>query len=275
MKRLVVLFWILMPLRSICQQDSIIAITVGNVSFNMVRIESAEYVHRNYYGDTICNYYMLSSIKDYDAYNGECKIILSSYYIGQCEVTQELYRAVMGTNPSYYNPIQYRNVTLQHPVETVSWYDADAFVKALSQLSGKKFRLPTESEWEYAASCGDTSQVYSGGDTIEEVAWGWDNGEQRSHPVAQKKPNQFGLFDMSGNITEWCSDWFSSDYYLPNRVYRNPKGPSKGTLKVRKGGSWDNEDRFLKPTTRVGYPPKQRGNGCGFRLAMDAEDVKR
>ena len=159
---------------------------------------------------------------------------------------------------------------LRYPVDRVTWKEAQRFVDSLNAITGLRFRLPTEAEWEYAASGGEFEYKYSGGDNYMDVAWGWDNGMARSHVVGLLQPNKFGLYDMSGNVREWCSDWFSPYYYKPNVTYKNPKGPSKGTLKILKGGSWSSEmERTMEYFMRAGCDTSLTALDMGFRIVLD------
>ena len=158
------------------------------------------------------------------------RVTLSDYYIGRCEVTQELWKAVMGSNPSKFKGAQ-------KPVEQVSWNDCQNFIKKLNSLTGMTFRLPTEAEWEYAARGGNKSRhyKYSGSDNIDDVAWYWDNCRRKTHAVGTRTANELGIYDMSGNVREWCSDWYG-DYSAGAQT--NPQGPSSGSDHVLRGGSW-------------------------------------
>lgn len=244
-------------------------ISVKGVSFDMIKINSDSIFRINQHGDTLNDIsYKLYPIDTIRSSDGMSKVIINEFYISKFEVTQELYYAVMGYNPSYFKENYNINYS-KRPVEKVSWYDSMAFIDSLNKLTGKKFRLPTENEWLCAAMGGVRFQRYSGGNNHESVAWGWENGLQRTHDVGQKKSNGYGIYDMSGNVYEWCSDWFSSDFYKRDSIYVNPVGPQSGKLKVVKGGSWGNSNRFLEINTRAGQKPDIRSNGCGFRLAMD------
>lgn len=150
------------------------------------------------------------------------RVTLSGYYIGQTEVTQELWYAVMGTNPSEFTRFSL------NPVENVSWDDCQEFIKKLNQLTGINFRLPTEAEWEYAARGGNKSNgyKYSGSNSIGKVAWHNGNSGYGTHKVGIKAPNELGIYDMSGNVYEWCSDWYSSSYYSSSPS-TNPTGPPR------------------------------------------------
>lgn len=256
------------------QKDKAITIEINDkIKFDMVYIKSDTFVRKNFYGDTLY-YCQLRPIMGKYAFNGYDTISISDYYIAKLEVTRELYLFIMKQDPSYFkkdseNPYSRWTITNKGPVESISWYDACVFIDLLNQVTGRKFRLPTEAEWEYAAYGGMLSLKYSGSNDAIDVAWKW--GDSYPHDVGSKHPNGFGLYDMSGNVSEWCSDWFSSDYYIPDTLYNNPFGPNTGELKVVKGGSWGNDDRFLEVKTRVGVNPYEKSNGIGFRLAMDAQ----
>ena len=188
-------------------------------------------------------------------------VTLSDYYIGETEVTQELWQAVMGSNPSYYsdNP--------QRPVESVSWNDCQTFITKLNELTGKNFRLPTEAEWEYAARGGNKSKgyKYSGSNTIGDVAWYDGNSGSRTHDVKTKQANELGIYDMSGNVYEWCQDWYGN--YSSNSQ-TNPTGPSSGSDRVLRGGCWYIIARYCRVSLRNPTSPDYRGRGSGFRLAL-------
>lgn len=157
-------------------------------------------------------------------------VTLSSYYMGETEVTQELWQAVMGSNPSYF-------IGSQRPVGLVSWNDCQEFIEKLNTLTGEKFRLPTEAEWEYAARGGNKSKgyIYSGSNDVDAVAWYKGNSESSIHEVKGKLPNELGLYDMSGNVWEWCSDWHGA-YSSGAQV--DPAGPASGSWRVLRGGGW-------------------------------------
>ena len=197
-----------------------------------------------------------------DAYNSEKpahSVTLSSYSIGQTEVTQALWQAVMGSNPPY-------NKGDNLPVVYVSWNDCQKFITKLNRLTGQKFRLPTEAEWEYAARGGKLSKgyKYSGSNTLADVAWYKDNSSE-THPVATKLPNELGLYDMSGNVFEWCQDWDGS---YSSSAQSNPMGPSSGSYRVYRGGSWDCIAVNCRVPRRGSFPPSSSLNYIGFRLAL-------
>ena len=260
-------------------QSKKITIAVNDkVKIDMVLISPDTFVRKNYYGDTVCDYGRICPVMGKGAYNGYDTIVLAPYYMAKFEVTQQLYTTVMHRNPSHFNDDNnhygcYGNPELL-PVETVSWSDAQAFIDTLNKLTGKHFRLPTEAEWQYAAWGGRPRLKYSGSDTLNVVAW--DIHQGFTHIVGKKRPNGYGLYDMSGNANEWCSDWFSSDYYVPDSLYYRPTGPDSGELKVVKGGSCGSVTaRALEVDTRVGVRPEQTSAwGIGVRLAMDAEEVE-
>ena len=158
------------------------------------------------------------------------QVTLSSYSIGQTEVTQELWEAVMGDNPSYYTG------SANLPVEQVSWYDCQRFISNLNKLTGKTFSLPTDAEWEYAARGGNKSKdyKYSGSDNVNDVAWYNDNSGNTPHVVGTKSANELGIYDMSGNVWEWCQDYYG-EYSSEAQV--SPTGPTSGTRHILRGGS--------------------------------------
>ena len=201
-----------------------------------------------------------------DAYNDERpahKVTLSGYSIGQTEVTQELWQAVMGSNPSYFKGAKL-------PVERVSWNDCQTFITKLNQLTGKKFRLPTEAEWEYAARGGGKNSKgykYAGSNTVGDVAWYDGNSSSTTHEVATKQPNELGLYDMSGNVWEWCQDRYGSSYYSSS-PQTNPTGPSSGSYRVLRGGGWNYYAGYCRVSHRSGNYPDNRFSHFGLRLAL-------
>ena len=188
------------------------------------------------------------------------QVTLSSYYIGQTEVTQALWEAVMGNNPSSFKGNN-------KPVEYVSWDDCQDFVIKLNQLTGKRFRLPTEAEWEYACRGGKKSRgyKYSGSNTIGDVAWYDGNSSDETHSVATKSPNELGIYDMSGNVWEWCQDWKDS---YSSAAQTNPTGASSGSYRVIRGGSWYYNAKNCRSSIRINYPLDYRFSGLGLRLAL-------
>ena len=223
--------------------------SVNGVLFKMIEVEGGSFI-------------MGSPDSDSDAYSDEKpahQVTLSSYYIGETEVTQALWQAVMGGNPSFYTD------DLQRPVECVSWNDCHTFISKLNELTGERFRLPTEAEWEYAARGGKESKgyKYSGSNTIGDVAWYWDNSSM-TNTVKTKQPNELGIYDMSGNVHEWCSDWYGS---YSSSAQTNPTGPSSGSYRVLRGGSWGSGYAWYCRVVYRSYDsPDCRSNRIGFRL---------
>ena len=226
--------------------------TVNGVSFEMVRVEGGTFRM----GAT--------SEQEDEAYSDEKpvhSVTLSSYYIGKTEVTQALWQAVMGSNPS-----NYKGADL--PVECVSWNDCQEFIQKLNRLTGRNFRLPTEAEWEFACRGGNNSNgyKYSGSNNLGSVAWYDDNSGGQTHPVGTKAPNELGIYDMSGNVWEWCSDWYA-DYTSYSQT--NPTGPRSGSCRVLRGGSWYGIAGFCRSSFRdISYFPTNRYNNLGLRLAL-------
>ena len=225
--------------------------TVNGVSFEMVHVEGGTFRM----GAT--------SEQEENAYDSEKpvhSVTLSSYYIGKTEVTQALWQAVMGSNPSYF-----KGSAL--PVESVSWNDCQEFIQKLNSLTGRNFRFPTSAEWEFACRGGNNSRgyKYSGSNNLANVAWYDDNSDGQTHPVATKAPNELGIYDMSGNVWEWCGDWYAN--YTSNSQ-TNPKGPQSGSLRVDRGGSWGSLARRCRSSFRGGDRPTFRFNLLGLRLAL-------
>ena len=226
-------------------------ITVNGVSFTMIAVQGGTFTM----GAT--------SEQGSDADSNEKpthKVTLSDYMIGETEVTQELWEAVMGTNPSCFSGTQ-------NPVERVSWEDCQNFIAELNAMTGKKFRLPTEAEWEYAARGGNKSNgfKYSGSGSIDRVAWYDGNSSSKTHPVKQKQANELGIYNMSGNVWEWCQDWDGS---YSSSAQTNPTGPSSGSLRVARGGSWGSNAKYCRVSNRGGHTPTGTSNGLGLRLAL-------
>ena len=188
-------------------------------------------------------------------------VTVSDFYIGKYEVTQAQWEAVMGENPSNFKGEN-------RPVDSVSWNDIQEFIEKLNAKTGKKYRLPTEAEGEYAARGGNQSagSKYSGSNNIDEVAWYYTNSASRTHPVGQKQPNELGLYDMSGNVWEWCSDWFWHKYYK-NALSDNPTGPATGTWRVLRGSCWGSDAGPCRVSYRSNSSPSAGSNAIGFRLA--------
>lgn len=200
------------------------------------------------------------------------QVSLSGYYIGETEVTQGLWRAVMGA-PLEQHAEQGPSIDALHgegndfPMYNVSFYDAMKFIEALNSLTGLTFRLPTEAEWEYAARGGNKSRgkKYPGGDSAGLVAWYADNSGRYTHPVKKLRPNELYLYDMSGNVREWCSDWYGSYH---NASQKNPTGPVTGYSRVCRGGGWYQFARSCRVSARASSHPASRYTYQGFRLAL-------
>ena len=195
------------------------------------------------------------------------EVTLSTFFISAVPVTQAQWKAVMGYNPSSY-------IGDERPVTNVSWNDCQEFIKRLQQLTGIAFRLPTEAEWEYAASGGQKSRghLYAGtSDNLDDYAWYGDNSDGVVHNVALKKPNELGLFDMSGNVFEWCNDYFGR--YTSHKV-NNPQGPSSGKYRVARGGCSVSPAYFCHITERSDHKPTKTDARLGFRLAADADESR-
>ena len=186
-------------------------------------------------------------------------VVLNCFYLCKYEVTQELWETVMGDNPSHFKG---KNL----PVENVSWDDCQKFIMKLNELTGKKYRLPTEAEWEYAARGGSNSMhyKYSGGNSLEYVSWYFHNSMDKTHTVGMMKPNELGLYDMSGNVWEWCQDWYGS--YDKKTAYY-PTGPIKAYNKVFRGGGYDNGETYCRCSYRNGTAPQNKFKNLGLRLA--------
>ena len=186
--------------------------------------------------------------------------LTNDYYMGKYEVPQALWEAVMGSNPS-----EYKGDNL--PVEMVSWNDCQEFISKLNSLTGRKFRLPTEAEWEYAARGGKKSRgyQYSGNSNITDVAWYDGNSGSKPHPVGTKQANELGIYDMSGNVYEWCSDWYGS---YSSSSQTNPTGADSGSFRVFRGGGWGIYARGCRLSYRYIFTPDDRRSYLGLRLAL-------
>ena len=225
-----------------------LSLTVNGVSFDMVYVEGGTFDM----GATI-EQGSDASDDEYPVHS----VTLNGYYIGKYEVTQELWEAVMGSNPSHFTGAQ-------NPVECVDWNDCQEFVSSLNSLTGRTFRLPTEAEWEYAARGGNQSShyKYSGSDNIGDVAW-YDGN--KTHAVGTKSPNELGIYDMSGNVEEWCSDWYGG---YSAGAQTNPQGPSSGSDRVLRGGSWRYFARACRVSFRHNFDPVNSDSDSGLRLVL-------
>ena len=192
--------------------------------------------------------------------------LTKGYWMQTTETTQAQWEAVMGNNPSGFKGADL-------PVDTVSWEDCQEFLKKLNekmkdQLKGKKATLPTEAEWEYACRAGSTTKWCFGDDEkkLGDYAWYDKNSDQKTHPVGQKKPNAWGLFDMHGNVWEWCEDWYGERY--PSETVTDPTGPAKGDYRVLRGGGWVGDDYLTRSSNRKGGDPTYRDRNVGLRPVL-------
>ena len=221
------------------------------ISIDMVRVEAGTFTM----GATL-------EIKDpYDWEKPTHQVTLTNdYYIGKYEVTQALWQAVMNSNPS-----NFKGDNL--PVEQVSWDDSQEFISKLNSITGKKFRLPTEAEWEYAARGGKKSRgyQYSGSNNISDVAWYKDNSGNKTHAVGSKQANELGIYDMSGNVYEWCQNWYDN---YSSSSQTNPTGATSGSYRVYRGGSWNITARICRSSCRNSSTPGYRDYYLGLRLVL-------
>lgn len=235
-------------------------ITVGSVTFKMIPVQGGTFMMGG---------------RDFDPYVKPWElpvhqVTLSDYYIGETEVTQALWKAVMGSNnnPSWFVSANGFANDFQRPVEKVTYANCLTFINRLNQKTGRTFRLLTEAEWEYAARGGkyDHGYMYAGGDDIDELAWHKGNSGDKTHAVGTKAPNELGIYDMAGNVGEWTKDWYG-DY--TEEAQTNPTGPATGDARVVRGGSWDQAWRMNRVTYRhEGFPTSANIN-VGLRLALD------
>ena len=224
--------------------------TVNGVSFKMIFVEGGTFT-------------MGASDDDPDANNMEKpahEVTLSNYYIGETEVTQALWVAVMGSNPSYFTGDM-------RPVEDVTWGKCQGFITTLNQMTGMNFRLPTEAEWEYAARGGNKSKgyKYAGSNAIDDVAWYNSNAYSQTHVVATKAPNELGIYDMSGNVYEWCQDWYRN---YSSEAQTDPTGPTSGTYRVHRGGNWTHDAGYCRVSRRWYSHYSGHSNDIGLRLVL-------
>jgi formylglycine-generating enzyme required for sulfatase activity len=195
--------------------------------------------------------------------------ITKGFYMGKFEVTQEQWLIVMKRNPSVFSD---KNSFKSHPVDWVSWNDCNEFIQHLNGMGLGTFRMPTEAEWEYACRAGTKTRYYWGNDPnnekVYQFCWAFSRAEGRSHPVGLKKPNPWGLYDMSGNVWEWCSDWRGP--YNPSNT-TNPKGAETGTKKIYRGGSWFNKPATLRSANRNGHEPDIPFTNAGLRIVLEVK----
>jgi formylglycine-generating enzyme required for sulfatase activity len=200
----------------------------------------------------------------------EHPVTISPFFMGKFEVTQFQWETIMGYNPSAHKGNETR------PVENVSWEEVMRFIRKLNVISGRRFRLPTEAEWEYVYRLGGKAEIDQAGGQeafIRKTAWFFSNAEKSTHPVGTLQPNSAGIFDLTGNVSEWCVDWYAPYYYKEDFSQLNPEGPPLGKEKVVRGGNYKDfvGDRF-RPSFRNRRSPVEKGSEIGFRLAMDAQN---
>lgn len=241
-----------------------LTITVSNVAFKMVLVK----------GDTF--QMGADTVYDKDFWDDEIpthKVILSDYYIGKTEVTQALWKAVMGTIPS--DNFKGGNKSDNYPVEKVSWNDCQKFISKLNSMTKKNFELPTEAQWEFAARGGRKSKFYkfSGGDGMKMVGWCDENSDEETHQTGTKKANELGIYDMSGNVREWCADWYD-EYDDSTQV--DPQGPDSPTngdrFRVARGGSFSDRAEYCRNAMRQKSEPTTKKNYIGLRLVLGKDN---
>ena len=234
------------------QKQNIIEKLSEEVSFEMVFVEGGVF--------------QMGSEEE-EAWNNEKPIHhvqLDGYYIGKYPVTQAVWKTVIGNNPSYFQGSD-------RPVDRVSWKEAQEFIEKLNTKTRRVYRLPTEAEWEYAARGGGKREgyLYSGGNKLEDLGWYDENSFGATKPVGLLEPNELGLFDMSGNVREWCWDWYDAQYYkqcAEQVIVSNPQGPDKGTRFVLRGGSWDLSTRYCRVVHRSSLGLNHQNFSVGLRL---------
>ena len=255
------------PPEKIALRESFRKYTVNGVSFEMILVHPGKFA-------------MGATSEMKNPWDDECPAhlvtITKPYYLGKTVVTQALWKAVMGNNPAHYNGKTFWNSIMgteakqncdNKPVESVSWKDCKVFIDKLNALTGLTFRLPTEAEWEFAARGGNKSRhfQFSGSNDLNEVAWYDKNSGKNTQDVATKLPNELGLYDMSGNVYEWCEDWYGL-YDASEQT--DPIGPANGLYRIARGGSWRITPRRARSSHRSYDLPDRRDNSLGFRLAL-------
>lgn len=240
------------PQQNITTMNGLMEIPIGDVSIRMIGVEGG-----------IFQMGATSEQEDrvYPDENPSHEVRLNSYFIGETPVTRAIWNEIMNKTT---------DDSSDFPVNEVSWEDCKTFLQKLNERTGKTFRLPSEAEWEFAARGGNNSMgtVYAGSNDIEEVAWFFGNSKKALHPVKQKKPNELGLYDMNGNVKEWCQDWYDSYHREPqeNPVCTTYSFPER----VVRGGGWESMARSSRVSTRFSFKPNERGGSVGFRLVLDA-----
>ena len=254
-KTVLLLAAVIMSLSGICQ---------GDINVQMVYVKGG-----NFFRGCDDPHY---AAEEFDNEKPVHRVNLTSYYIGKYEITQGQWRTIMGIMPPAYNGVEYGNKNCNDcPIVKVSYDDIQEFIKKINlKYPGKNYRLPTELEWEYAARGGKYTEnhKYAGSNKLSEVGW-YGHRKGATHPIGQKKPNELGVYDMSGNVMEWCSDWYDADYYKTTLDAFDPKGPATGEKKVVRGGSYFDDDVVCRNYYRNRLLPNTRQWNLGFRLAMD------
>lgn len=241
--------------KQVKERDSLMAVSILNLDSGFVFVQGGTF--KMGLSDT-------STVEGGDVEKPQHKVLLKSFYILKTPITQALWYSVMDTNPSFHKNCY------TCPVENVSWVDAQKFIAKLNALHKGHYRLPTEAEFEYAAGGGNKSRQldYSGSNDAKEVAWYTDDSHDGSHPVSEKKANELGLVDMSGNVWEWCSDWYGM-YYYKDSPSDNPQGPARGEKRVLRGGGWLSLDEGCMVVSRGALFPTYKDKFTGFRIVRD------
>jgi len=245
--------------------------SVNNISFEMIFVEGGEFV-------------MGCTQEQSDCFNNEKpahKVSLSDFYMAKYPITQKLWYVVMGSSIQQQRSLSERNTLCgegdDYPMYFINYEECEAFCTKLNKLlsdklpEGYKFKLPTEAQWEHAARGGRRSNGYrySGGNGLNNFAWNYDNSNKTTHSVGKKMPNELGIYDMSGNVWEWCSDWYDVNYYGISPLI-DPKGPDSGTLRVMRGGAWNEPAARCRVSNR-GSSASYRLNRIGFRICLAPE----
>jgi formylglycine-generating enzyme required for sulfatase activity len=233
-------------IETVHKQDAGLETEQQEISFEMVYVQGGTFT--------------MGCTSEQSSEKPEHRVALSSFNIGKYEVTQWQWKAIMGSNPSHFKGDNL-------PVANVSWKGAQKFINKLNAATGKQYRLPTEAEWEYAARGGNKSNgyKYSGSNNFNDVAWYKDNSGKTTHPVGRKLPNELGIYDMSGNVCEWCGDWYGA---YPASEQQDPMGASSGLSRVIRGGDWGSTARSCRVASRDYYPPGFCGDNLGFRVVL-------
>ena len=235
------------------ENKNVMKFTVNGVSFNMIKVEGGSFSMGATYEQGSEAMWWEKPVH---------QVSLNNYYVGETEVTQALWKAVMKQSPSGFKGDNL-------PVDCVSWDDCVEFCRLLSHKTGKRFRLPTEAEWEFAARGGNKSNSYKypGSNNVYEVAWCIGVSDSIPHAVKTKKPNELGIYDMAGNAWEWCGDYWGANYNDYHEI--NPQGPSTGEYRVHRGGGWLNAPTYCRVSYRYKAMQTRRNDFRGFRLVMD------